>query len=358
MASSNLPVPEYEDLHSRESEAAPLLDSTQYRVLLREEEADVFLGMLRKLIRGGKVNQFFPNPSALDHLYRLMSPSGNLGIDPEIRINPRSGLPSEPDIGRVLADKEACTRFLARNDTPEVMARTDEASFKLHRRIQYLRDVQKSDLPRRFHHDIKLRRVDLTTRTASFYSIFERYDPGEGVFTRYTITLQHQDSRWNRNQLELVGDDLRATEGFRNVISRYHSDEAEFAFILLSEVPGIKVEEVVRGRVGPLWFKEADVMPEEIRQLLERNPGNLIMNFPLERVVINSKAKEDLLADPFARLYRASLEGEARIQAERRAESLGYRVFKERKFCVTKGIAGPFQQLLADRGARCIVYTV
>ena len=64
MASSHLPVPEYEDFDSREAEAAPILDSTQYRVVLRNDEADVFLGMLRKLIRGGKVNQFFPNPSA------------------------------------------------------------------------------------------------------------------------------------------------------------------------------------------------------------------------------------------------------------------------------------------------------
>jgi hypothetical protein len=294
----------------------------------------------------------------MENLYRLMSPSGNLGIDPEIRLNPRCGMPSEPDIGRVLADKEASTRFLSRNDTAEVMARQDEASYRLHRRIQYLRDVNKSDLPKRIHHEIKLRRVDLTSKTASFYSIFERYDPGEGVFTRYTITLMHQDSRWNRSQIELAGDDLRATEGFRNVISRYHSDEAEFAFILLADVPGIQVEEVVRGRIGPLWFKEADVMPDEIRQLLEQHPGNMILNFPLERVVINSKAKEDLQADPFARMYRATLEGDARKYAEARAESLGYRVFKERKFCVTKGIAGPFQQLLADRKARCIVYTV
>ena len=55
----------------------------------------------------------------------------------------------------------------------------------------------------------------MVSKTASFYSIFERYDPGEGVFTRYTITLQHQDSRWNKAQIEMQGDDLKATEAFR-----------------------------------------------------------------------------------------------------------------------------------------------
>jgi len=334
------------------------VDPTMYRVILKEADADVFLEFLRKLIRGGKLNQFYPNPNQMENLYRLMSPSGNLGIDPEIRINPRCGMPSEPDIGRVLADKEAAPRFLSRNDTAEVNARTDEASFKLHRRLQYLRDVNKSELPKRISHELKLRRVDLTSKTAYFYSIFERYDPGEGVFTRYTITLQHQDTRWNRQQIELQGDDLKATEGFRNVISRYHSDEAEFALILLSEVPGIKVEEVVRGRIGPLWFKEAETIPPEIKELLDKNPGNFILNFPLERVVINSSAKEDLLADPFARLYRHTVDGAARQFALEKAERLGYRVFKERKFCVTKGIAEPFKQLLAERNARCIIYTI
>ena len=358
--SSSVPAPEYEDINAQPNAPAHTMgiDPTMYKIVLRDDDANTFLEILRKLVRGGKLNQFFPNPNGMENLYRLMSPAGNLGIDPEIRINPRCGLPSEPDIGRVLADKEAAPRFLSRNDTAEVNARSDEASFKLHRRIQYLRDVHKSDLPKRINHELKLRRVDLGVKTASFYSIFERYDPGEGVFTRYTITLQHQDTRWNRHQIEMQGDDLKATEGFRNVISRYHSDEAEFAFILLSEVPSIKVEEVVRGRIGPLWFKEAETMPTEIRTLLEQNPGNFILNFPLERVVINSTAKEDLQADPFSRLYRHSVEGEARQFALEAAERLGYRVFKERKFCVTKGIAEPFKQLLAERNARCIVYTI
>lgn len=352
-----IPAPEYEREQPQSIQTLGV-DPTQYRILLKDADADQYLEFLRKLVKGGRLNQFYPNPNGMDNLYRLMAPAGNLGIDPEIRINPRCGMPSEPDIGRVLADKEAAPRFLSRNDTAEVNSRTDEASFKLHRRLQYLRDVHKSDLPKRIHHELKLRKIDLVTKTASFYSIFERYDPGEGVFTRYTITLQHQDSRWNKAQIEMQGDDLKATEAFRAVISRYHSDEAEFAFILLSEVPGIKVEEVVRGRVGPLWFKEADTMPDEVRKLLEENPGNFILNFPLERVVINSSAKEDLQADPFSRLYRNTVEGDAKQFALERAERLGYRVFKERKFCVTKAIAQPFQQLLAERNARCIVYTI
>lgn len=354
---ASVPVPDYDSFEGRPVESPA--DSARYKIVMSDSEADDFLTILRKLIRGGKLNQFFPSPNTMDNLYRLMAPAGNLGIDPQIRLNPRCGLPSEPDIGRVLADKDACQRFLARNDNPEVMGRTDEASFKLHRRIRYLRDINQSELPRRFNLDLKLRRIDAATRTASFYSVFERYDPGEGVFTRYTVTLRHQDQRWSRNQqIELKGDDLRVTENFRNVISRYSSDEAEFAFILLADVPGIQVEEVVRCRIGPLWFKEAETVPDEVRDLLIRHPGNFILNFPLERVVVNQTAKEDLMADPFSRFYRDGLSGEAREMALAKAEALGYRIFKERKFCVTKAIAAPFQELLKKRNARCIVYTI
>lgn len=350
-------LPLQEESLASEPRAVPL-DSAQYRIVLENEDADTYLEALRRLIKGGKLNQYFPNPNGLDNLYRLMAPAGNLGIDPSIRLNPRCNMPSEPDIGRVLADKDASGRFLQRNDTADVRARSDEASQKLHRRLQYLRDVNRSDLPQRYSLELKLRRIEPATKTAHFYAVFERYDPGEGIFTRYTITLEHQNQRWSKNQIELMGDDLQVTEAFRNVISRYHSDEAEFAFILLSDVPNIKVEEVIRARVGPLWFSEAETVPDEVRALLSQHPGNFIMNYPLERVVVHSSLKEDLLADPFTRLYRTTVSGEAAEFAAERAETLGYRVCKERKFCVTKGILAPFQNLLAERNARCIVYSV
>ncbi|CAN0472193.1 unnamed protein product, partial [Phaeothamnion confervicola] len=222
------------------------------------------------------------------------------------------------DIGRVLADKDACFRFLQMNDNADILSRTDEASQRLHKRIDYYREVAKAELPKRVHMEMKVRTIDHAQKIAYFYTIFERYDPGDGMFTRYTIQLKHQSNRWNKPQIELQGDDLLATEAFRNVISRYHSDEAEFAFMLLSEVPSISVEEVVRARVGPLWFKDSTA-PPEITELLQDRPGEFILSFPFERVGIPSKDNnntEDLNKDPFARLYRTSLTDEARGVAD------------------------------------------
>ena len=367
-ALSRLEAPEYAeeakpDRLTGEKPATPVAPSylDRFKIILEGEKADVYLTLLRRLISGGRTNQFYPNPRAQDNLYKLMAPAANFGLDNQIRLNHLNGLPSEPDIGRVLADKDACARFQQMNDNADILSRQDDASKRLHKRIAYYREVAKSELPRRVHMEMKLRTIDHVQKVAHFYTIFERYDPGEGIFTRYTIQLTHQHTRWNRQQIELQGDDLLATEAFRNVISRYHSDEAEFAFMLLCEVPSINVEEVVRARIGPLWFKESN-SPPEIAALLESRPGDFILNFPLERVGIPSREnynKEDLNNDPFARLYRSSIaDGDARQIADRRAETLGYRVYKERKFCCTKGIAEPLKELLAQRGLRCVIYTI
>ena len=332
------------------------------RIRLADDQADIYLDILRKLIRGGLLGKSYPDPGGLERLYRLMAPEANEGLDREIALNPRNGMPNEPDIGRVLADKEACARFLASNDNPQMLGRKDDASLRVQKRIRYYREVQKSVLPKRVNLNLQTIRVDQATRTARFNAFFERYDPGEGIFTKYTIQLSHQHQRWNRPQIELMGDDLLATESFRNVIARYSSDEAEFAFILLSDVPGIRVHEVVRARVGPLWFTEA-MMPVEVAAILAEHPGNLILNFPLERVTARedrdtSETKPDLNLDPFGRLYRSSLGAGVRDIADRRAAELNYRVYKERKFSCTKGILEPLKALLASSGAKCVIYSI
>lgn len=335
-------------------------EAEKFKITLEGQQADTYLGCLRRLIQRARTNQFFPSPRAQENLYRLMCPASNFGLDNQIRLNHLNGMPSEPDIGRVLADKEAAIRFLNMNDNADIWSRTDPASLRLHKRIQYYREVVNAELPRRVNMEMKLRHIDHTNKIAQFYTIFERYDPGEGIFTRYTIQLSHRHTNWNQPQIELDGDDLKATVEFRNVISRYHSDEAEFAFILLSEVPSIQVEEVVRGRIGPLWFQQSNA-PAEIKELLKDRPGEFILNFPLERVGIVSKdsnTKEDLNNDPFARLYRSVLTGEDQKLANQKAEDLGYKVYKERKFCCTSGVYEPLQRLLASRGARCVIYTI
>lgn len=324
--------------------------------VLKDTQAETYCQLLESLIRGGKPNSFFPSGRGIENLVYLLRPSTNRGLSNEVQVNLRTGLPSEPDIGRVIADKDVCEKILRAHDVESVYRRQDEASRRLVSRLEYYKDVEKRELPRRFSLDLKLKRSNDAEQTADFLAIFERYDPGEGIFTRYTIDLRHKHERWSKPKVELQGDDLRYTEEFRNVISRYSSDEAEFAFILLSDVPGITVLEISRGRLGPVWMNGIPC-PAPIEELLAKHPGNAIMNFPYEKVFIPEvEGKTDENRDPFARLYRESLDQEEQAIAGARAQKLGYVVMKDRKFCCTRPILGPLKELMLKLGKPCVLY--
>lgn len=324
--------------------------------VLKGEQAEAYCNLLDSLLRAGRPNNFFPSGRGLSNLVYLLRPSTNRGLSDEIKINLRNGLPHEPDIGRVIADKDICEKVLRSHDLASVRARVDEASKRLVNRLDYYLDVQKRELPQRFRLDLKLKRIDEAATIADFIAVFERFDPGEGVFTLYQIHLRHRSDRWSKPKVELLGDDLRYTEEFRNVISRYSSDEAEFAFILLSDVTGITVEEISRGRIGPLWMKGINC-PPPIAKLLEEHPGEAILNFPFEKVFVSEKEdKEDSNRDPFGRLYRPSLSEENRELADARAKSLGYVVHKERKFACTRNILAPLRKLCSDLGFPSVIY--
>lgn len=313
--------------------------------------------MARRLLQAGRLNRFFPDPEALDNLFRLLSPTNSRGQHPELEISLKTGLPSEPAIGRLLADAELSAKFLQGVDRGALRRKESpsEVDRRLLQRAEFHEDLLKSRLPRRTNLELALRRVEQDRQMAYFTTVFERYDPTEGLFVRYTVQLYQHHGRWSKALVELQGDDMEYTTPFRNVISRYHSDEAEFAYILLSELPAITVEEVVRARVGPLWFSGVEA-PPDIDALLREHPGSFILHFPSERAA--GAIKQDLNNDPFSRMYRESLTPAAREVAEKKAQQLGYHVYKERKFACTRQIAGPLGELLKAKGARCVIYPV
>ena len=359
---SSLPAPEYHDLEpSKQSpppthgEGAVSFERDPIQVL-KGDQAETYCQLVESLVRGGKPNSFFPSGRGAENLVYLLRPSVNRGLTDEVQVNLKNGLPNEPNVGRVIADKDVCAKILRTHDVDSVHKREDEASKRLVNRIEYYHDVEKRELPDRFHLDLKLKRTNEKDQTADFIALFERFDPGEGIFTRYTIHLRHQNVRWSKPKVELMGDDLRYTEEFRNVISRYSSHEAEFAFILLSDVSGITVEEISRGRIGPLWMTGVSA-PPPIEELLNAYPGNAIMNFPYEKVFVPEvEGKTDENRDPFARLYRHSLTDENKEIADARAKKLGYIVMKERKFACTKGVLTPLKELMVKLGKPCVIY--
>jgi len=313
--------------------------------------------MVRRLVQAGRLNRFFPDPAGQDALLRFLAPSARPGPYPGLEVNLRTGLPAEPAVGRVLSERELARKFLEGLDLVALRGKASpsEAERRLLEQAAFHEELLRADLPRLSRLDLALRRIESQRQRAFFTTIFERLDPSEELFVRYTVQLYQRNGRWARNLVELQGDDLAATGPFRNVISRYHADEAEFAFILLSELSAITVEEVVRCRVGPLWFEGVE-MPPEVAGLLQEHPGSFVLHLPTERA--GTSVREDGNRDPFSATWREALEPQARELADRKAEALGYHVHKERKFVCTRAVAGPFTDLLKQWGHRCVVYAV
>jgi hypothetical protein len=326
---------------------------------LAGERLEQYLRLLDTLLEAGRLNRFFPDPAEVRNVYRFLSPANNEANYPTALIDLRSGLPAETEVSRVLTDAEVARDAVKRNTLEaleaEVQSTGSDAARRRLSRFRYQQALARAPLPSPFGLSLALRRVDPDNRTAHFTVTFDRFDMGDGVFVRYTILLAQTDSRWTRPQVELVGDDLKYTENFRNAISRFTVDEAEFAFLLLSDLRGVRVEDVIRCRVGPLYFRGMQ-LPGPWEPLFETNKGGMVMHFPSERA--GRTVAQDGSNDPMGMLYREFLSPQAREGVEPRVRELGYKVWKERKFACTREVADALRTFLADRGFKCLIQPV
>lgn len=306
------------------------------------QDADDYLRTLCCLLEEAGLNKHYPDPRRLMSLYRHM------GRSLDVRLS--NGLPCDKDVIRVITDAQMSERVLGEESRGQLLEQFQKSGSQAARRRlerwDYHQSLRDDPPPKAVDLRLSLMRVDPSTRTAHFTVTLDRFDLAEGLFARYTIVLAQTASRWKKQQVELVGDDLEYTQNFSNVIARFTGDEAEFAFLLLSDLPNIVVEEVVRCRVGPIWLPGG-----------KGNPcGGCVLHLPMERA--GRGVQREGCGDPLGRLYRDFLSTEAREPVEARARQLGYKVWKERKFVTTADSAPTLKAWLAEKGKACVIRTI
>lgn len=311
-----------------------------------------YLRRLVALIDAARLNHFYPDPRRLRTVYEAMRPTA---VRRAVEIDRRTGMPAEKEVSRVFTD----ARLACETAEPAPQGTQQSAAAQRVRARQAYHAYLRAHPPGEpTSLTLKLRRVEGDEKRASFTVVFDRFDLAEAVFTRYTIQLAQVSDNWKRQQVELVGDDLSYTANFRNAISRFTSHEAEFAFLLLSDLPNVAVHDVVRGRVGPLFVRGAE-MPPDFADIVADDEA-AILHLPLDRAGI--EVTRDGCGDPLAILYRDFLRQTAGAEnadpVEQRARQLGYHVWKERKLCCTPGLAAPLSRVLEARGGRCVVRTL
>ncbi|MCE1248830.1 MAG: hypothetical protein LWY06_19500 [Firmicutes bacterium] len=312
-----------------------------------------------KLIENANLNAFFPDGKALINMMDFFIPDRNYGFYERLVISEDTGLPVEKELTRLITDRQLAAQTL-KNETEaaledELSRNPAQVNKRRLKRFYYHKDLFSVSIPPMIDIKLKLRSVDTEKYTALFNVVVDRFDLSTSIFSRYTLTAGQKDSKWKQAQVQMVDDEIKYTQGFRNIVSQYTVDEAEFAFILLNDLENIVVEEVSRSRVGPLYFRGTKI-PEGLEHIFSKHPDAFILSLPTDRASIH--LQEDKNLDPLAVMYRDVLEPGARELRDRKAKQTGYHVFKDRKFVCTNGVLEDFRQFLKDRGAKCVVYGI
>ncbi len=315
--------------------------------------SDTYVARLVRGVRAARLNALFPPRRALCSHFGFLGHGGSHGLYDGVRISPGNGLPIVREILRVKIDHELAREFLVDKKTPK---QAPDGS-RLARRIAYYRALVDVEVMPWIRMTVALRKHDPSRNSALFRVVLDRFDLAGNQFVRYTILLTQLDGFWRRRHVTVDDADLTApTEGFRRIVSRLVSHEAEVAFVLLSDVEGIEVEDVRRCRVGPLLLPGMKV-GGRLEALLGASPDSSsppwALCFPEDRCGI--EVPENAAADPLARLLRDAVGQESRALYDAKADELGYRVAKTRKFVCSAALRGPLSSLCKELGVPSIV---
>ncbi len=324
------------------------------------EAADRYVARLRAGLQSARLNNLFPPARLLGAHHGFLGPAGSEGLHERLHLSQLNGLPTAREILRVKIDRELAPAFLAEAaERPPPPLGT-----KLQRRIAYYSRLVQTAIMPSDRMQIDLRHQRSAEGRAALRMTIDRFDLAGNQFVRYTVLFAQRDRFWHRPHVSLDDSDLAApTEAFRRTASRLTSHEAEVAFLLLSEVEGIEVEDVRRCRVGPLLLPGAAV-GGALEALLDPARGPCaatgaqpwILCFPEDRAGI--EVAEHLARDPLARLMRDAVGEEARALIDAKVAEHGYRVVKSRKFVCPAPLSEPLAALCRELGAPSVVHAV
>lgn len=292
--------------------------------------------MLQRLIEIARPGALYPDARRLTAHVGFLCPAGSEGINRELRIDPGSGLPTVVQWLSVRAERE--------------VARGRDAAGLEGPRARYAHALLASELLEASSVAARFRKRD------GQHSLLEvrhdRIDAASGCPLRYTVEMTQR----GRRPVALGDDDVpEPSRRFVHLMERHSGADAELALLLLSELPGARVEEVVRGQVGPLHF-DGVAVPPLLAPLFEEVKGAFVLHLAFERA--GTAVAADSGRDPLAPLYRDSLSPEARAPIEEMRARLGYRVAKERRLVCTPSAEEPLKALLARAGLSLVVRSV
>lgn len=349
--------PDPSSLPPQEPAAAP----GRGELVLAGDAAQGYVDLVGRAIARARLSDQYPPARRLAAQIEAMGPRVHGGLYADLRVDVGSGLPTYREWARVAADAELSARVLAElPPEAELQARARREPHgiwgKQWLKQRYHAHLRGIDATSPSSMTVRLRRVDPAERRAWFHVVLDKLDQS-GVFVRTSIELSQQASLWSRPMLELDDDAARETEGLRTIVYRLTSLDAELTFVRLADTPGLVVERVIRGTVGPM-FVAGTTLPETLAAALPGppGPGFVVATFGLDMAA--GDVARDGSNDPLADLLRERLPPERRaayVAAQRR---YGFRVYKDRKLVVDPGSSDAAQRFCTRMGTRNVIYVL
>ena len=325
----------------------PLLGATIPTMRLDDAQTDAYLAAFESTMRAARLNTQYPDGRLLARMANVWSSKVHGGLYSGLELVARTGLPTYKVWSRAQTDITIAANQLQTLGDPAVLQRKaqthpDSAHTRNWTRYTYYSAIKEAPIAPLGEMNVAVRRVDRARRSATFNVVLDKLD-ASGVFVRYSIDV------------EQTGDEAIATvdkrdlannsEGFRALIYQFTSLDAEFTFVKLASMAGLRVERVIKGTIGP-FYVEAMARPEKMPS------QGLVASFGLDMAAIDVESTK--LNDPLA----GTMNPETRATYDRLGSKLGYHIFKDRKFVCPRAQVDAMKAFCEARGTRNVIYGV
>lgn len=338
----------------------PSADASSIRgETLTGEDEQRYTRRFAAIIRAARLNNHYPDGRRLSAHVRAMDPEVHRGEYEGIEINIDSGLPTYKEWTRVQTDVSIAGDQLQQLGSRAALAqRAADSDHDVHRRqlakFDYYNDIANTPLAPLGDMDVTLRRVNAAHDTAHFRITFDKLDVS-GIFLRYDILLTQTSQVWSNPVVEIDQETSSQTEEFQSLIYRFSSMDAEFVYAKLATVSGVAVQRVSRATVGPFYFGRWD-SPAPFDGLVGADPDHFVAQFSIDTAA--QDVRENRNNDPFGEHYQSELSKKMRPTYSKARQQFDYRVYRDRKFVVSRGLEQPLRQLCEEQGTRNIVYAI
>jgi hypothetical protein len=325
---------------------------------LTGDEESHYVACLGPILRAARLNNQWPDARRVASHLSALAPEVHRGLYPGLAVDVRVGLPSYREWTRVQTDVRIAPEQLDQLGDRRALASAAErgGAASIHAKQlakhDYYSDLTKVQLTPLGEMQVTLRRLEPRERRAHFHVVLDKLDVS-GLFVRYSIDLAQTDDFWTEQVVTLDNEAAQHTEGFRSLVYKFTSYDAEFTFVKLASIGNLSVERVIKGVIGPFWFPWTQA-PESIRPHL--GPRQFVANFSLDMAAVDINADRD--NDPFEDLIIERLSQDARAGYVDARHRWGYQVFKDRKFVCSRPLVDPLRQICAAEQTKNIIYPV